>query len=512
MNANDIHICIGLPRSGTTWLFNNLKNNSDLFLPGIKEVGYWWGGPSAEQKELMVNAVMEDIASSELQMSWCERWRESEEPSIEGYQSLMGCVGKTVVDISPSYCIMPEERIQLVKKAIPDTSKVFAFLRNPLQRSLSAFKLHAYMHGMFRGPATIGTFSEFLNSNIQKSWSNYQDIITRWSSVFGDRFSMFYYDELEADPIQFLRNIYAHLQIDITDENLLKNAHGYFGTDRNQSTESIFPKILPTQREHLAKISLNDCDKFTFVRPEIVQKWKSDISQFVPKDKGFKSVPREIDPKYERLTRLTESLGDNCEFGFFQRYQAYEPSSLFRWAIAPTKSVIAYLKAPMELFVKENLQIVDSDLVFDSVANFHFHSDLLEIIDGVRQFVEPTAFEKIYAQEKAKIDFLVHKFFHNLRLKPAVYVVKENNGLSKKVAMELLHSLRVYNPNHYVIWVTQSETYVANKVEEGLFHATIPRFASYSSANLIEQPSWARLITDLSRHPDIAKMTEKMFR
>lgn len=515
MKDKPIHICIGSPRSGTTWLFNNLKTSEEIFLPAIKEVRFWFGARAPHEVKDTVNFH----ASEELplfQRQWIEKWAKEKEISARSYYDLMTSELPASLDISPSYSVMPEDKIQELFYALPKSSKVFLLVRNPLDRALSELKLHAYMHGYFRGEAENQTILDFAQEPEQFDRNQYIDIIERWSGVFGERFKVFYYDDLETSPSKHLRNICDFLNIYKDKEIPLEKTDSFFGSDKGTGHKSIYPSFNEFIKSEIAKLYRQSALDFSCIDPKISQKWVKNIdSKIIESAAPSHQENREYWPNFSRLLRMSESLGDNCEFGFFQSSHNYSPSSLFRWAVTPIDNLLNYLSSPFELFQRENLEIKpDSDLVFDSGSGFYFHSNLIvKDLDGDNIFVSEDEFDAIYKREKEKIDYLTYKFQHQIRTKPCLYVIKKNDGIELDKASSLLMQLRKYNSNHALLVVCSDNQRTGHYslVSDGLYQGFIDRFAGYSEADNISKDGWNQLFSKLTKDSHLSEMIKRMF-
>jgi hypothetical protein len=215
-------------------------------------------------------------------------------------------------------------------------------------------------------------------------------------------------------------------------------------------------------------------------------------------------------PTYVRLLQNSESLGDNCEFGFFQRFDNCEPSSLFRWAVTPIDRLIQFLQTPAEMFLDADLQCVESDLVFDKGSGFYFHSDLIKKHEGGRELVsDPIEFSTIYPREKQKIDHLKSKFFQRLAGPPRLYVIKANAGIQDDDLFALARELRRYNSSHLLLHVTATSEFALVRKGDGVFEGGIGWLAPYHAANKIDLEGWRRLFVVLSREMEIRALIEE---
>ena len=211
------------------------------------------------------------------------------------------------------------------------------------------------------------------------------------------------------------------------------------------------------------------------------------------------SVPQGYLLKPDLLTRF-ESVGDNCEFGFVQRFHGAEPSSLFRWATAPIEGVIAGLKDQWEhIFLDENMRPWAYDMAWDDRYRCAFHGEIrcAPNDEGHMQFaMEGEERQRALAADRSKIRFLRDKTLKCLRDEDKIYVVKANAGLTIEQIFELKAALDLYG-DHKLLAVVQKDQIEwegLTLVAPNLKVATISQLASYSQVELAAYGEWTNLL------------------
>jgi hypothetical protein len=275
--------------------------------------------------------------------------------------------------------------------------------------------------------------------------------------------------------------------------------------------EPLKPSLTNLQQAILAGITAGDTARLIDTVPFATESWEK-RSGDITETGSSAEAEAEGDVIFRKLLRWTESVGDNCEYGFVQRYEDYEPSSLFRWAVTPIDKLVAYLNKPIPLFLKENLQTTSSDLVLDTLSGFYFHSHT-NVEDGEsRRFItEDEGFSRIHENEVDKINYLSSKLFSNLRSNPGIYIYKRNNPVSAEEFMELALTIKGFNPDHVVLWVKSDDALTLERLAEGIYAGTIRKFADYHTANLIDLPSWTDLLKLLYEEKAVKSMVDKAF-
>lgn len=177
-------LCAGVEKAGTTWLYENLRCHHQLFLPDRKELNYFnnnyrfYGFP------------------------------------LTYYASYFEGSDKTKGEVTPCENL-PIERIKFLHKVMPQL-KVILILRNPVERAWSAILMHLLSAQKKRfDDLKEPDYMNLLNNSDILSKGEYQTILTNWRSVFSaEQLHISFYDNLQANPELFLKDIFKFLNIE----------------------------------------------------------------------------------------------------------------------------------------------------------------------------------------------------------------------------------------------------------------------------------------------------------
>ena len=183
-------LVISPPKTGSTWLADNLRHHPQLFIPAVKEVKYF---------------------------SSLYKWLD-----LGWYADHFTAAGERVAgEASPSYAILPVEQIRTIRRLLPDVKLIF-LMRDPVSRAWSHAKhTHRYREASFENARTVledVTESEW-KANFCHEWTltngDYLGQLRRWSSVF-PRQQMYvgFYESIGTRPVDTLREIFAFLGVD----------------------------------------------------------------------------------------------------------------------------------------------------------------------------------------------------------------------------------------------------------------------------------------------------------
>lgn len=201
------------------------------------------------------------------------------------------------------------------------------------------------------------------------------------------------------------------------------------------------------------------------------------------------------------LVSQFESLGDNCEFGFVQRFHGAEPASLLRWAYTLMDGVVKGLgDSWSDVFSWDHLVPWNSNMVFDRQYGAAFHCSIHCHRPNDRaafDFILPdVARRKVWEREAEKFHALRSKTLEALADHSKIYVAKANGGLSYSDALRLKAALDQHG-NHRLLCVVSEDTTEERGiilVAENLKLAVIPTLASYSDVSLAAYNAWTNLL------------------
>lgn len=207
--------------------------------------------------------------------------------------------------------------------------------------------------------------------------------------------------------------------------------------------------------------------------------------------------------KVSDLVTRFESLGDNCEFGFFQRYCGAEPLGFFRFNWTGLDPLLCVLENQLaDVDSPTNVSVVtgpESPEFFVKIQKygFSYHTE---------QFSTKTTADRVLAQQIRAIAFLKRKFLEDLRNGEKTFVRKGPDTAGMDDAQRLHAALSRHGRNHLLWVVPENEMRSRGTVEvvqPGLLKGYIDRFAPNLAAADIS-PCWL----DVCRHAHALNVSE----
>lgn len=172
---------IGAQRSGTTWLYECLREHPDVFVSPQKEISFF-------------------DTHYEKGLGW-----------YEGFFD--GCNGeRRIGEFTPSY-LSSEAAPGLMKQAVPD-ALLIACLRNPIDRAYSGYGL--VVRGQTYSTSRM-SFEEALEARPEDFIGRglYFHQLQRYLALFPwERTLVLVYDDLLQDPLSFIQRVYTFLGVD----------------------------------------------------------------------------------------------------------------------------------------------------------------------------------------------------------------------------------------------------------------------------------------------------------
>lgn len=190
-------LIIGTQKGGTTWLRRMLITHPSIYVPPYPEEVHFFNR-AIEQPDLYF--ALFNIQEAE---------------------------GKLLGEKSPNYFHMPEKAIRFVKTILPEV-KLIVVLRDPIERAWSQARMHTSEFNQKElGKKDLLKLVLQVASRGNFERTNYAKVLKKWLRHFdAEQLLVYYYDDLKADPQQFLNQVCDDLQVQyFTPEELQKRVH-----------------------------------------------------------------------------------------------------------------------------------------------------------------------------------------------------------------------------------------------------------------------------------------------
>jgi hypothetical protein len=205
-------LCVGAQKAGTSWLYGQLERHPDFWMPPVKELHYldclhrgrkFHPPLCRDRRDTSFLNGMQNLSA----LSYID---------LENYGRLFEHKGSLVSgDISPAYCAISDEIIQQVVNCFPNLKVIF-LARDPVERAWSQLSMgiRLGMISPFDATDADEVIRNLLNPGVLLR-SHPSKIVARWKRYVGpDRFRIFFFDDLEENPVELRRSILQFLGAD----------------------------------------------------------------------------------------------------------------------------------------------------------------------------------------------------------------------------------------------------------------------------------------------------------
>ena len=226
-------LCVGMAKSGTTWLFDNLAYNQQLHMPPLKEVNILYQihlGKKRSLKRIFGSDAdwMDDIWKTVLfndipvalrrgnytKVYWLLKWlihpRIHSRKSLKKYLGLFKGFNGVTGDISPLYYQLDASIVEDLAELIPDL-KIILCLRNPAEQEWSAAKM---VFKRFRNLHMDEAPQEDVLEWMSGLSETYPQIISKFARFIPeDRIHLMFFEDLKKQPVKTFENVLRFLEI-----------------------------------------------------------------------------------------------------------------------------------------------------------------------------------------------------------------------------------------------------------------------------------------------------------
>ena len=180
-------IVIGLPRAGTTFLYDCIRAEGNAFVPVAKDVLFF-------DREF------------DRGLKWYSSFFEDAEP------------GQTAIDISHGYFFHPAAPHR-VERTMPE-ARLTLIIRDPADWVVSMVR-RQLTFGQHGQKATVDSALSAAPQLLASA--HFSHLVQNWMTAFGDRLQILLFDSLSEDPLSFYQTFAEHAGYEATIEALPSN-------------------------------------------------------------------------------------------------------------------------------------------------------------------------------------------------------------------------------------------------------------------------------------------------
>jgi hypothetical protein len=224
-------LCAGMPRAGTSWLYEQLASHPDFWMPPIKELHYF---DTAFPKPPYVKAIERILSNPEKHSSKREQkhMRPLTDRDVAFYYDALACRGKDIDfelygnlfrhkqdllsgDMTPNYCELADELVAQIAEALPNL-KILLLIRDPVSRFWSRSVMRARKSSDFSldelsDPKRL---QKHIDTRSATTTGKQTEIYALWKRHFPAQIRFYFLDDLSEDPVAQRNEILTFLGAD----------------------------------------------------------------------------------------------------------------------------------------------------------------------------------------------------------------------------------------------------------------------------------------------------------
>jgi hypothetical protein len=250
-------LIVGPQRTGTTWLFHNLKSHPEIFLPKEKELYYFSTLGMANHRRFRFPYLedylhaMADTARSTLKRNYdsIRKVGRFYNPRIRG-------------EATASYAALPGEIIREITTLNPEI-KAILMIRDPIDRAWSHARKDLLKEGQPAEVLDSDALARLLFKDEQRGLALYRTLIENWRShLQPDHLFVGVFDSIASEPEHLLAALHGFLGV--------ASGKRYFGRLLRQRINPAPPATIPSAIEKLLREVLRqECEDYGVLLKQI---------------------------------------------------------------------------------------------------------------------------------------------------------------------------------------------------------------------------------------------------
>jgi hypothetical protein len=265
-------LVIGAQKAGTGWLYVNLRNHPEIWIPFVKEIHYFDDRFLKEKRRDRIgHKMLEREAAKRITKLVLKRnpdyakieyyaraARDDFAYTEEWYDFLFSLApaDRKKGEITPSYCAISDEGVAFIKKKYPSI-KIIYLVRHPYTRLLSSLRMHLERRAKSTGEVqdiAAALFEEAYFLNL----GDYKRSIPRWDGYFGVHKDILY------APFGLIKT---------APDSLLQSIERFLGVTQREEHEGAEEVVHATAQQELPKEMLDRAAEVTQGQVEFLEQW-----------------------------------------------------------------------------------------------------------------------------------------------------------------------------------------------------------------------------------------------
>lgn len=225
---NNLLLCVGAQKSGTTWLYAQLENHPEISFSDVKEIHYFntiHNGSlllSSRKVEHLKRLITNNRGALERYFTNLSRGKEVD----QGIKKLLSPVDdawyintfpknnkKYAADFSPEYALLPKEGFDNVKR-VSANQKIIFLMRDPVSRTKSAIQYYFQTQGIDASTVSSEMIHNVASKDFIFNLSAYDKTVRMLKSEFhSSQVKFMFFEHIMKDKKKALDEICEFLEI-----------------------------------------------------------------------------------------------------------------------------------------------------------------------------------------------------------------------------------------------------------------------------------------------------------
>jgi Sulfotransferase family len=242
-DARPDFLCVGAQKGGTSWLYYQLSSHADFWMPPVKELHYFDALSKVKRDtvprcrdtrdQCFLEKMTALVTQSHIDLDAYSRLFESKGALLSG-------------DITPAYSMLSNEIIEQIVVRFPNLKVIF-LARDPVERAWSQLSMGVRLGNISPFDATDAelVIGNLLNPGVFLR-SHPSQIVARWKRyVRPELFHVYFFDDLEKNPVELRRSILLFLGADPDKPGSRATAEQNWdaGKDKLQLTDKVRSRV-----------------------------------------------------------------------------------------------------------------------------------------------------------------------------------------------------------------------------------------------------------------------------
>ena len=202
-------LCVGAQKAGTSWLYRQLAEHPDFWMPPLKELHYF---DQLSRIPPLAHARARDDRDRYF-LENLKRLSARSHLDMENYARLFAPKGSLLSgDITPAYSMLNDEVIERIVSHFPNLKVIF-LARDPVERAWSQLSMGVRLRNIspFNTADGHDVIRNLLDPGVLLR-SHPTKVVARWKRyVRPECFRVYFFDDLEKNPSELRRSIVGFL-------------------------------------------------------------------------------------------------------------------------------------------------------------------------------------------------------------------------------------------------------------------------------------------------------------